>query len=344
MTTLFQKLVDQVLAANQADEKELERYLLSLRDEGKLQLSGLEGREIHSINSWDAFVKGSDKSWHIRDAANLIGKWCTYLSFSHRREDEEKKQAIATLLLTGTVSQDDYYLTSSDVTDQVTGDRGRITLINWKPEFWILDRKDGRYQHTLATSIEKIRPVTVEFTAPSGELLFTDIFRHDNFPDLTEPSSEEKYDSLSLSSVVGRQALSEFYAKTHNFGYCQTTNTYVAVFQKDNDIIVTEKWHDGDDVQIEGWDLAGEFSCDIWRITTIDKAEFIRITGKKDASSLEAYLSSRNAYSDNYARVKIPACSRIHMTSGENFNEMLDKKSLSIPDHVFVWAHYHVET
>lgn len=343
METLIKYIVGSDPDDRENFESKLREYLCELRKQGRLEPSGLKGREVLYINAWDAFVRGADEKWHITLIANIINQWVFRLKNINRLTDEDKTRVLEKFLREGTIDPEYHYLSYGDTQDQVTGDRGLISFSDWKMEYWLAGARENNWKNTLATSVEKIQPVTVRFTAPCGHIMLTDTIRHDDFMNKINPPADEEYTTYSLNNVVGRQNLTKFHAEEQNFGYFQTTNTYVAVFRKDNHFIVTEMWEDGKDVRIRGWKKVGDFSCDIWRVTAIDKSVFAKITGHENTESLEQYLASGKSYSNNFAHMEVPAGSTIKMTSGKNLDSMMDKKSLGIPKRVYVWGHFEIE-
>lgn len=334
----------------------VESHLGDLIAEGRLMPSeDLGERHIHFLVDWDAIVSGSANDWQRLYITNAFVVAAMHIAF-FIREPARALDVLARLFDEGTSpTAEDGIFNLIEGTDTMTGERGEIRLAGFVPSFWVMDRGSG-YQYRKAERMAPLEPVSATFTAPSGKLLFTDTLRVGSFSEATDFEPDRDYGVLSLNSATGRQARSLAHAAEHNFGFTQTTNTCVAVFQHGatGAIAVTERWNEDlqidehgnykDEIDIAGWRRVGTFSCDMWRVTAIDRqvAAGLIAPGKPEAGEKELgeYLASKGSYADNIVTLPVAPGSRWRMCCGERFSETVDRAALGLPEGLEIWALY----
>jgi len=333
----------------------VEAHLADLIAHGRLLPSDdLGARKIRFIRSWNAVAAGTADDWQRRELVSELVSVATMIPIFC--EPEQTLALLTRLFDEGTSpTSADGIFRCIEATDSLTGERGEIRLNGFAPSFWVMDHKAGG-GYRRAEHMEPLSPVCATFTAPSGELLFTDTLRVGAFNDAIDFEPEREYGILSLNSATGRQARILAHAEEHNFGFVQTTNTCVAVFQSEatGALLVTERWNEdlqidekgdyAEEITLEGWKRLGGFSCDVWRVTAIDRevASGLIESGNPAAGkdALATYLASQECYADNIVAVPVAPGSRWRMTGGEGFNSAIDRAALGLPEGLEVWALY----
>lgn len=315
----------------------------------------LGAREIRFIASWNALVADTANNWRRRDVNSMLTDYAAAITIFAR--DAEHALLLLEHLFDEGVSptENDGIWRSIEANDLTTGERGEIRIENFQPSFWVFDLTN-EHGHRRAEPLAPLEPVSAQFTAPSGELLFTDTLRLGHFSESIDFEPNREYGELSLNSATGRQAHTVAHAEDHNFGFVQTTNTCVAIHRNDTTgaLLITERWNEDlqidtsgnytDEIHLTGWANLGGISCDIWRVTAIDRSVADALIDPADpvagGKHLDDYLAGTASYSDNVVSVPVEAGSTWRITCGERFDEVIDRATLGLPDGLQVWALY----
>ena len=331
-------------------EPAIEAQIDALLSAGTLRPAAEFGaREIHFLEAWNALVAGnadiSQRRHVLADFTEYAGAICMFA-----RDHEHAATLLDRFFDEGmSPTNADFIWHAIEATDKITGQRGEIHFVEFQPSFWFFNKETGAF--VAAEPLAPLAPISANFSAPNGELLFTDTVRLGAFNYSTDFEPAREYGELSLNSSMGCQARTTAHAAEHNFGFVQTTNTCVAVHRNDatGALLVTERWNDdlqvdADEIHIPGWTNLGGISCDIWRVTAIDRSVAASLIAPADpidgGTLLSDYLSSDDCYSRNIVPVAVEPGSTWRITCGERFNEVIDRTALKLPEGLQVWALY----
>lgn len=341
------------------------RWLEHLRSESRLnRIGGIEGRDIRFVDCWNAFVGDNADEFQIaflmgylhralRRAVMMADK----TRFSRRRESgyvpgsgriatEAEIEAGYRILLNGIENGNtDYFnFCIDDLYDSMNGDRAKVEFVDWNASLWIKDMETFEYQ--TAQSVAPIEMQSIEIDVPSGDLLLSDWIRIPEFKQATDLAAVDGLDQRKLDMCCDQGAINraKAHAELHGFAHVQTTNTYVGVHQgPDGRLMIAERWddRDEDEATAEGMEDVGDFSCDLWWVTIIDKKILQELIGKGGAkdpnATLYAYLTSDDCDAQNTVRLKVtPGRYRVHF--GPRFHERADRGALRIPEGPEPWC------
>ena len=339
----------------------LEAHLEELRANGRLgKTGGVLGRDVEQAAAWNDFVDGNKRKWSYDWMIDNLSSTLTMVfvsmddeAFKRRREDRlaphqppSDDQVVAaweklcTLLDAG--NSDTIYRTIliDDIRDAKTSDRCQLHFSNWKAT---LVKQNAEYRYVPAEDVAKLPLLKASFDVPTGDLLITDFLRVEGMDKALDFDDTREFgDELDLSSERGRNARAIAHGKEHDVGYCQTTNTSVAVWRDPatGNLAITHRWFGPEKNEVDGvspvpgWEKVGTFSCDMWRVTAMDIATAERHTSKE---AVETYLSSKDPYADNIVRVKVPS-GRWTIHGGENFVRRLPRHRYGLPKRIKLWC------
>ena len=353
----------------------LRAHLEALRSEGRLApTGGLAGRDVWSATAWNAFVANEPEDHHTIWLINALAKNVFTRAFVRMDDmrrgddrepgvhvpptDEKVRAAWAKICadLDGGTSRDQHMGWAIEAQDAETGDRCEMTFENWKG---VLMRRNDEHRLEPAEDVGELPLVAVGIDVPSGRLLLTDTLRVEGFKEGTDFGRED-YSALSLGSEKGCLERTRVHAARHDLAFRQTINTSVNVFRHDEtgDIAFIE----ARSKTLKGWTEVGMISCDIWRITALDRDTAIRLMtngGNADAQTdLDRYLALGEAepvwtgaevwadvaqahheqcYSKNVVRLDVTP-GRWTFHSGPDFAKRADKKALGLPRTAKPWA------
>lgn len=338
----------------------IETHLKALRNAGLLgKTNGLKGRGVSRAEAWNNFVDGCEEGysyeWMIQDLGNAL-----LIALAHmgsERNSRKKEAPLATHQLPseekvvktwenlcavfdeGTSQQAYRYLVIEDLEDRKTGDRCQLHFNNWQAQLMVMGPD---YRYIPAQDVAKVPLIKANFNVPTGDLLLTDFLRVEGMNDALEFGDREYSQELSLSSDLGRYNRANAHAEQHDVGYCQTTNTSVAVWRDPatGNLAITERWFSREEDEVDGvspvkgWEKVGTFSCDMWRITAMDVETAGKLTTPQ---AVETYLASDDCYSDNVVRLKVPA-GKWTIHAGDNFKKRLPRHRYGLPTKIEVWC------
>lgn len=330
------------------------RWLEYLRGDGRLTpIPHLENRSILLADAWNAFVGGTadendtDRVLAIFDRAFLRITISAKKARYHLREqpghirggsyppaDADINAAYQELIKTIESGDSDLlYLSVENLFDTASGDQCRIQFSDWKTELLIWNNENYTYQP--ATPAVEIPLQTVEIDAPTGDLLLTDWFR---IPEFTKATEESR--NININSDQGAIRLTKALAERHGVVHVHTTNTYVGVhLGPDGRLMIAERWdeRDEDEATAPGMEPVGEFSCDLWAATIIDKEILLELMRKGAAEDPEAVLKNYlEGGSNNIVSLKVePGQYRVHF--GPHFHRRANRAELGIPEGPEPW-------
>jgi hypothetical protein len=333
----------------------MQAWLEHLRSEGRMNLmTGLKGRETILPHAWNAFVEGKADKYQLAHLLYGMQGFLTWSIITIDPDHYKRKQApghvrgthvlpteamieagYQKLLDNIEAGNSDFHLRFDDIRDSKTGHRLKIELKGWHATLLKMDTASGRYDYEPAKDMVAIPLQTVEIDLPTGELLLSDWIRVPGFKEATDLGYEDG--SLDISSDQGAVNTTKAHAARHNLGHVQTTNTCVIVHQDAAGRLMVSERSDrrsDDDAKAEGMKRVGDFSCDLWWVTAIDKQTLLGLMAKGGCETpqktLDAYLASDDAYASNVVRLKVtPGRYRIHF--GPDFSKRVNRKKLGIP-------------
>lgn len=338
----------------------IEAHLKALSDAGLLgKTDGLKGRGVARAEAWNNFVDGRKEKysydWMIQDLGNALVVALVHMDSgrydrkkqgplaAHQLPDEEQVikawENLCNIFDEGTSQQAYRYLVIEDVQDSKTGDRCQLHFNNWQAQLMVMGPD---YRYIPAQDAVKVPLIKASFNVPTGDLLLTDFLRVDGMNEALDFGDQEYSQELSLSSDLGRYNRANAHAEQHDIGYCQTTNTSVAVWRDPatGNLAITERWfgREEDEVDgvtpVKGWEMVGTFGCDMWRITAMDVQTASKLTSPK---AVEDYLACDDCYSDNVVRLKVPA-GKWTIHAGDNFKKRLPRHRFGLPTGIEIWC------
>lgn len=293
-------------------EPAIRAHLDGLRAAGTLKpTGGLAGRRVWQASAWNAYVAGApddhETAWLMELFATGVFTH-TFVRMDPMRRDAERMpgehaapspelieaawRRICTDMDVGT-SRDSHMGWGMEAQDAATGDRCEMAFVDWTG---VLMRRNERHDLEPAQDVGALPLSKVEIDVPTGRLLLTDTLRVEGFSEGSDFADGESFSRFSLNSAKGRLARTEAHAERHGFAYCQTTNTCVPVFRHDatGDIAVVHAGREG----MKGWTKVGDVSCDVWRLTMIDRSTAIRVMTDGGNAGAEAELDRYLALAD----------------------------------------------
>lgn len=144
-----------------------------------------------------------------------------------------------------------------------------------------------------ALSLKDAQMLVSEIKAPTGELIFANYFKTDEFYELP---GRERYQEPSINCVAGRNKLMQYLA-TKNVGYGQMGNMSLAIYSNINDIIIGADNPEEDFVEdvkdliefneaIEEYEKIGYLSLSVWRWQCADKKTLLDAGEKPSEESI----------------------------------------------------------
>lgn len=334
------------------------KWLESLRAQGRLNIiTGLAGRSARTPNAWNAFVAGTAEDYQIDNLLNTLKSFLIWSVITVDQERHKRKKAeghikgtvtpptqdmidAAYAKLVNDVEQGntDHSVRFDDIQDGKTGDRLKIELVGWHAT---LMRMTPDYHYEQAFDAEVIGLQSVEIDLPTGELLLSDWIRVPGFKQATDLGFDDA--SLNINCTQGAVNTTKAHATRHNFAHVQTTNTSVIVHQDETGrLMVSERWdkRDEEDATADGMKVVGDFSCDLWWATAIDKQVLLELMAQGGCEvpqeTLQEYLTSSDAYADNIVQLNVkPGRYRLHF--GPKFAKMANRDDLGIPEGPEPW-------
>lgn len=340
----------------------LRAHLLELRAVGRLQpTSGIKGRRIWQASAWNKFLAGEDPhqgliNWlgqFIHISAVMDAAKGRMMDQPRYTDGDMTAEAISgnwhklcEALDTGNTNR--LYWRLDSLFDSKTGTRCELQIKNWKAQIMVLNAK---YDLVPIKNAPAVPLVTAEFDMPTGAMLLTDTLRIKGFSKGIEFNDDDEYGKYELGNDLSEARRISGHAEEHGFGFTQTTNTCVVVHRHPTSgrIIVSARWNPSErgedkdgDAAAPGWEKVGTFSCDIWRVTAIDKQTAVArmIDGGCEAhraeTALDTYLASNDAYAENIVRLDVqPGRWRIH--SGPDFTRRVKRDRFDIPKGIRPW-------
>ncbi len=348
----------------------LRAHLGALQAEGRLGLlSGLNGRRIAKATAWNNLVDGKEDDhqtqWLMTDFADILttvfvqmdrGRHARTRADDHVKgthvvpsEDQQRAawETFCACIDSGLTSDDIHDGKLLEANDSKTGETVKIVFDNWQPT---LMGYDAKYNMIELFDVDVMPLVTAQFPVPSGNLLLTDMLRHQPLNDALEFAPERDYAELSLNNADGRDKRTMAHAEEHGVAFAQTTNTVVNVYRSETTGILMVSGTIYDDetdefkTELAGWKLEGTVNCDVWRIMAYDKQTAVNLCAQQEDISaeqaeadLDAYLASDDCYAENVLSIDVaPGTWSIH--SGDRFNDRVDRAAYGLPDNVKVWC------
>lgn len=350
-------------------------HLDGLRDAGALApTGGLAGRDVWQATAWNDYLTGKPDDHHTKWLVDAIGQGVftrTFVRMDDTRHSTDREPGVhvppapdrveaawRTICeaLDGGTSGDQHMGWGLEAQDCETGDRCTLVFEGWKAT---LMRRNARHDLEPAEDVGEIPLSAAPIPVPTGKLLLTDYLRVEGIKEAIEFDDRE-YREMSLNSTKGQAARTFAHATEHGMGYCQTENTYLNVFASDADGSLA--FMPSRQETMKGWSKAGSISCDVWRITILDRSTAIALAAKGGNAEAEAevdrYLALASApdvwsgegewadhaqahhdqcYSRNVVRLDVtPGTWTLHC--GPDFHKRVDRKALGLPRGAKPWA------
>jgi hypothetical protein len=331
----------------------MQAFFTAMREAGLMTpITGINGREISFAENWNRFISGGMAAFKDYEQTWLFSEFESAFLVYHlvrvegKREldpcadysDELVKATYEKMIAAVNNGNLEEYEGIRDLYDGVSGDRITCSFNNWVPSLVKFDMKVRDYVPIL--DLEEKGVQTVEIDVPTGQLLISDWFRIDGFREATEAAYEDSGEDYSdhddINSSDGAVNRSKKYA-AGNIAHVQTTNTYCGIERtEDGKLGIAQRWSleinednmTEEQLEDEAFDVrlnmpsepVGEFSCDLWWLTALDRTvliEHLKAGGNANAEkALDDYLNSKEAYSRNIVQLNVkPGRWKVHFGS-----------------------------